>query len=89
MQILCKSKVLAKRESISIFILDNPILMMHANGAKCYLLILPVDLIQKYLVGKSTIISVVMLYNAIFLGQNLFKSFTARIVLSMVKSCMR
>jgi hypothetical protein len=59
--------------------------MRPTNCAKCYLLILPVDLIQKSLVGKSAIISMVMLYNSICLRPNLFKGLTARIVLSTVK----
>jgi hypothetical protein len=61
-----------------IFILDNPILMMHTNCAKCYLLILPVDLIQKTLMGKQAVISMGMLYNAICLRQNLLKGLSCK-----------
>jgi hypothetical protein len=59
-------------------ILNYPVLMMCTNHAKCYLLILPVDLIQKSLVGKHAVISVVLLYNAICLRQNLFKGFNCK-----------
>jgi hypothetical protein len=51
---------------------------MCTNCAKCYLLILPVDLIQKALMCKRTIICVGMLYNAICLRQNLLKGFSCK-----------
>ncbi len=51
---------------------------MRINCTKCYLLILPVDLIQKSLVGKRAIISMVMLDNAIHLRQNLLKGFSCK-----------
>ncbi len=51
---------------------------MCTNCTKCYFLILPLDLIQKALMGKHTVISMVMLYNAICLRQNLLKGFSCK-----------
>ncbi len=52
--------------------------MMRTNHAKYFLLILPVDLIQKSLLRKCAVISVAMLDNAICLRQILLKGFKCK-----------
>ncbi len=69
-----QEKSSSRQSEPPIFVFDDAILVMSTNDAKCYLLVLPIDLIQKTFMCERAVVGMIMLDGAVGLSHDLFES---------------